>query len=129
MKKEEHIQYWINSAEHDLDTAESMFRAEKYDWCLYVGHLVLEKALKAAYVQQHNRIPPRIHNLVRLGELCHIELTEEQKYFLDQVTDFNIQTRYPDYRLTFYQRCTEEYTAPRFEKIKDYYQWLKSLLK
>jgi len=30
MKIEEHIEYWLNSADHDLDTAESLFAAEKY---------------------------------------------------------------------------------------------------
>ncbi|NOY58977.1 MAG: hypothetical protein GXO75_08600, partial [Calditrichaeota bacterium] len=29
MTKEEHIKYWLQSAEHDLATAESMFRSGK----------------------------------------------------------------------------------------------------
>jgi hypothetical protein len=32
MKIKEHIQYWVESAEHDLDSAESLFAAGKYDW-------------------------------------------------------------------------------------------------
>jgi HEPN domain-containing protein len=47
MKIDEHIKYWLNSADHDLDTAESLFSTGKYDWCLFLGHLVLEKGLKA----------------------------------------------------------------------------------
>ncbi|MBW1738486.1 MAG: HEPN domain-containing protein [Deltaproteobacteria bacterium] len=45
MKINEHIKYWLNSADHDLETAESLLAAEKFDWCLFLGHLVLEKAL------------------------------------------------------------------------------------
>ena len=130
MTKEEHKRYWLESADHDLQTAQSMFEAEKGDWCLFLGHLVLEKILKAIYVDRHDsKIPPKIHNLVRLGELCQIEMSEEQKYFLDKVNDFNIQTRYPDYQLSFYKMCTKEYTESNFNKIKEYHQWLKSLLK
>ena len=49
---EEHIQYWIESADSDLDTAEALFASGKYDWCLFLGHLVLEKILKAHYVKR-----------------------------------------------------------------------------
>ena len=69
MKIDEHIKYWLNSADHDLDTAESLFSAGKYDWCLFLGHLVLEKGLKAIYVKdRENRMPPKTHNLVKLAE-------------------------------------------------------------
>jgi len=50
MTQEEHIKYWIDSAEHDLDTANSLFSSGKYDWCLFISHLVLEKLIKAFYV-------------------------------------------------------------------------------
>ena len=60
MKMEEHIDYWLDSADHDLDTAEDLFAAGKFDWCLFLGHLVLEKTLKAFYVRDNeNRLPPR----------------------------------------------------------------------
>ncbi|MCI5227994.1 MAG: HEPN domain-containing protein [Candidatus Electrothrix sp. AX2] len=29
--------YWLESARHDLETAESMFQSGKYDWCLSYG--------------------------------------------------------------------------------------------
>ncbi len=130
MKKEEHIAYWLESAEHDLDTAESMFSSAKFDWCLFIGHLVLEKTLKAIFVDKNdNSMPPKTHNLVRLADLSKIELDSEQKLLLDQITDFNIQTRYPDYKLNFYKRCTREYTGDYFYKIKELYTWLKSRIK
>ena len=76
MKIEEHIQFLIDIADEDLDTAEKLFAAEKYDWCLFLGHLVLEKALKAHYVKDNaNQMPPRIHNLVKLAEKTQIVLS------------------------------------------------------
>jgi len=60
VKSEEHIQFRIESAAHDLDTAESLFAAGKYDWCLFLGHLVLEKTLKAILAKkQSEKIPPK----------------------------------------------------------------------
>ena len=64
-----------------------------------------------------------------LAELSFLELTEDQRVFLDEVNDFNLETRYPDYKLTFYHSCTEEYTHQYFSRIKEFYNWLKSQLK
>ncbi|MDL1956053.1 MAG: HEPN domain-containing protein [Candidatus Desulfofervidus auxilii] len=129
MKKEEHINYWLKSAEHDLEVAETLFQNEKFDWCLFIAHLVLEKTLKAYFVKQYNKLPPKIHNLVRLAEISGLELTEEQKLFLDEVNDFNLEIRYPDYKFEFYKKCTKEFTKKYFEKIKDFYKWLLSQIK
>lgn len=130
MTKKEHVKYWRESSQHDLESAESMFESQKYDWCLFIGHLVLEKILKAIFVDKNDsNMPPKIHNLVRLAELSQIELNDQQKFLLDTITDFNIQTRYPDYKLGFYKKCTEEYTNEYFCKIKEMYEWLNSQLK
>ncbi len=127
MKAEEHIQFWLESAAHDLEAAESLFVAGKYDWCLFLGHLVLEKTLKALFVQaQSERIPPKTHNLVKLAENSLLELTDDQRLFLDEVNDFNLEIRYPDYKKAFYLQFTREYATENFNKIKDTYQWLKS---
>jgi len=86
VKIEEHIKYWLDSANNDLDAANSLFSSEKYDWCLFVGHLVLEKTLKAFYVlNNENAIPPKTHNLLKLADSANIELSKEQIIFLDEV--------------------------------------------
>ncbi len=130
MIKEEHVNYWRESAKHDLESAESIFDSGSYDWCLFIGHLALEKILKAIFVDRNNNnMPPKIHNLVRLAELSKIEIDEDQKFLLDKINDFNIQTRYPDYKLKFYKRCDAEYTNKYLAKIKEFYTWFSSLLK
>jgi len=92
--------------------------------------LALEKILKAVFVDKNNNdTPPKIHNLVRLTELSKIKPNNEQKFLLDKINDFNIQIRYPDYKLEFYQRCTKEFTNKYFDKIKEFYKWFDSLLK
>ncbi len=127
MKSEEHIQFWLEGAAHDLDAAESLFAAGKYDWCLFLGHLVLEKTLKAILIQkQSEKIPPKTHNLVKLAEKSSLELTDDQKVFLDEVNDFNLEIRYPDYKKAFDLHCSMEYTTEQFGKIKETYQWLRS---
>lgn len=119
MTKDEHIQYWLESAEHDLETSNTLFEVDKYDWSLFIGHLVIEKLLKAVFVKNNdNKIPPKLHNLVRLAELSLIEIDEERKILLDKINDFNIEVRYPEYKNEFYKICTREYAQENINHIK-----------
>ena len=122
--KQRQINYWTASAKHDLNVAETLFQSGKYDWCLFIAHLVLEKMFKSLYIQNVGKIPPRIHDLVRLATLAKIELKEETLEFLDAVNTFNISTRYPDEKLVFYKLCTAEFTEKHFKQIKEIYKCL-----
>lgn len=125
MSKKEHIKYWLNSANHDLKVAQSLFKNKNYDWCLFVGHLVLEKTLKAFWVRDNkNNIPPKIHNLLKISEQTRLILTDEYKLFLLNINDFNLEARYPDYKFNFYKKCNKEFTRQNLKRIKDFYQWL-----
>ena len=66
------------------------------------------------------------NDLYALASKTNIKLNEEQKDFLHKVTFFNIEARYPDYKKSFYKSCTKAFTEENFQKIKEYFQWLKS---
>lgn len=130
MTKEEHTKYWLDSAEHDLETLETLFETGKFDWALFVGHLVLEKTLKGLYVKNNeNKIPPKTHNLVRLAELSISEIDDDRKISLDKINDFHIEVRYPEYKNEFYKICTFEFADKNIRIIKDLHKWLLSLMK
>ena len=91
--------------------------------------MVLEKILKALFVQNCNELlPPKTHNLVKLAENANIPITDEQKFLLDEVNDFNIEIRYPQYKDELYKKCTREFTQHYFKQIEDLAEWLKSRL-
>ncbi|MCX6155307.1 MAG: HEPN domain-containing protein [Candidatus Kapabacteria bacterium] len=130
MTNEEHIEHWIASADNDLSCAESNFETKHYDGCLFIGHLVMEKALKALFVfNSKNSNPPKIHNLLRLAELSKIDLSEEQSKFFSLVNKFQIEARYPEYKAEMFRIATQDFTKENFFQIKEYYLWLKSLIK
>lgn len=93
-----------------------------------MGHLVIEKPLKAIYVKNVDNNPPRIHNLLRLAEKAQIYTTEEQKDILDLITTFNINTRYPDFGQSFYKKCDYDFTKSNIEKIEELREWLLLIL-
>lgn len=129
MTKDEHVNYWRESARHDFESSSVILESGRYDWCLFIGHLALEKMLKAIFVDRNdNRMPPRIHSLVRLAEISDVEMDDEQKYQLDKISEFNIQTRYPDYEMEYYKLCDAEYANKYHGKIKEFYAWFSSLI-
>ncbi len=123
--KDRLIKYWSDSSDEDFDTMITMYQSKKFSWALFVGHLMIEKLLKALYVKINNDYPPFIHNLLRLAEKCDLELTDDQRLFLVTVTAFNINARYDDYKMSFQQKCTPEFTTTWIENLKINRQWIK----
>lgn len=82
--------HWVETSNDDFRTMNRLFKSRTYNWALFIGHISVEKLLKALYVKLHGRHAPTIHNLYRLAELCEMELTEEYSDWLDTITSFNI---------------------------------------
>jgi len=130
MTKEEHIKHWISGAKDNLDAAFDIFGVARYDWALFIGHLALEKVLKAIYIQNtENIVPPKIHNLRKLAELSNLELNQEQLIFLDKVLLFHIEARYTVEKNELYKIATKDFTLENLNQIKEMFIWLKSLIK
>ncbi|MEO0127555.1 MAG: HEPN domain-containing protein [candidate division WOR-3 bacterium] len=70
MKYKDEINYWLTAAAHDLDVAEFLFKNGRYDWCLFIAHLVLEKTLKAFYVRDNGKNAPT-HSQIRYSCFTH----------------------------------------------------------
>lgn len=124
------MEYWLNSADRDYETMKIMYENKRNTWSLFLGHLVIEKLLKGLYAKNNKENPYTIksHNLLTLAEKCDLELTDEQLERLQIITQFNISARYDDYKESFYQKCTDEYTAKQVKNIEEVYVWLKNML-
>ena len=126
--KEKLIKYWIDSSERDFKTMNHLLKKKDYHWSLFMGHLVIEKLLKACYLKMVDNNPPFIHNLTRLAEIADLNMTEEQKDVLVTVTTFNLRARYDDYKLAFYKTCTKKFTEKWICEIKGFRKWIKTQL-
>ena len=122
------VDYWTISSDNDYSTMLDLFSTNHYNWSLFLGHLVIEKLLKAYYVQAKAAFPPLIHDLRRIGELAGLEFDEKQTIILDTITRFNINARYDDYKSNFRQLCTKEFTETWITNIKEVRIWIKMML-
>ena len=62
------IDYWVNGAVEDLESAEILIERKRMLHGLFFCHLVIEKILKAHVVKISNEVAPRTHNLMHLLE-------------------------------------------------------------
>lgn len=119
------IDYWLRSAEEDLITAESLYKAKRCLPCLFYRHLFVEKIIKAIIVKETSGPPPYGHKLSRLAKLTTVSFSKERLDLLDELTAFNIKARYEDYKFTMYKKATARYTQGYLKKAKELSLWLK----
>ena len=122
------VQHWIDTSEDDFQTMLSLYDSKSYSWALFLGHISVEKLLKAVYVSKYKKHAPFLHNLYRLAELNNISITDEQSDWLDKITSFNLNARYDDYKREFQILCTKDFTKDWIEKIKIIRSWIKQML-
>lgn len=127
MEKLDYIKYWIKTSEDDLNSMESNFVSGNYDWTLFIGHLSLEKILKALWIKNNQSdIPPRTHNLKKIADEANYPMTENEAMLLLEINDFNIEARYPDYKFEFHKKCTKEFAEEYMKKIKELHKCIVS---
>jgi HEPN domain-containing protein len=122
------VQHWIDSADKNRITMDHLIETKDFNWALFLGHLVIEKLLKALYVKQLERHAIFSHDLLRLASKINIEVTAEQEEWLDKITTFNLNARYDNYKMDFYKLCTEDFTLKWLDRIQKLESWLRKQL-
>ena len=117
--------HWIEMSDKDYKTMLNMFKSKDYHWALFIGHLVIERLLKACVMKNKKQHAPPTHDLLRLAGLAGLKTEEEKSDWLDTITTFNINARYDNYKKEFYKKCTPEYTTAWIAKIKILRKWIK----
>lgn len=124
MENKDRVDFWLNAAKKDESVMKVLFANKKYADSLFYGHLVLEKTLKAVYIQKIQGPPPFIHDLLLLARKSQLNVDDNFAKKLEIITGFNINGRYDDYKSTFYNVATKKYALEYVEVIKSIKIWL-----
>lgn len=117
-------QKWIDQARYDLDTAYALLDASRYLYVLFCCQQAIEKALKAKIVGLTGELPHRIHNLLRLAERLKIDLQEEMAQFFGELSDFYVQSRYPEEIKAIGTKVSRDMATETLSKTEEVMQWL-----
>lgn len=121
------VRYWFESSDNDYETMQVLYKNKKNTWCLFIGHLVIEKLLKGIYARNNteNPIAPKIHNLILLSQKAKLIVPANIREKIQIINTFNISARYDDYKRSFDNKCTDNYTEMQVRNIEEVREWLK----
>ncbi len=127
MENSEKIKYWVEIAEYDLVTAEAMYETKRYLYVGFMCHQIIEKMLKAYYVQSRDQDPPYTHNLRFLADTTGLskEIDEETLLFIISLQPLNVESRYPTYKESLHQFLSDDKCRSLIEKSKEFLEWIK----
>jgi HEPN domain-containing protein len=118
------IQHWKDTSDKDYQTMQNLMQSGDYSWAMFLGHLVLEKLLKAHYVKNQRKHALFTHDLLRLATNAGLNINDETEEWLDDISTFNINARYDNYKQDFYKLCTKEFAFLWSERIDIIRLWL-----
>ncbi len=97
MEISKQLTYWREGAISDLETAELLIKNRRLLHGLFFCHLTMEKILKAFVVKTTLELPPKSHNLLRLYEIAHLSLADDEIQLLEILMVYQLEGRYPEY--------------------------------
>lgn len=130
MTREEQVQYWLDIADYDLDTAEAMHQTARWLYVAFMCHQVIEKTLKAYWCSSQLSDPPYTHSHQRLayGSGLYDQMDDNQRDFLDIITNYNIEARYPEDKESLSRTLSPQFCRQIIDETKQLQQWIKNKL-
>ncbi len=124
------VAYWLDIADYDLDTAEAMYHTGRRLYVAFMCHQVIEKTLKAYWCATQPEDPPYTHSHMRLarGSGLYEQMDDSQRDFLDLITNYNIEARYPEDKEELSRSLTNEFCRQMIDETKQLQQWIKEKL-
>ena len=105
------VNYWIEIAEYDLNTAKAMMETKRFLYVGFMCHQTIEKILKAMFVIKFpTETPPYTHDLLKLAKATSLYeiMSIEQKNIIRTLGPLNIEARYPSVKNDIYSSLNKE---------------------
>jgi HEPN domain-containing protein len=90
------VKHWRHGAKQSLRLATLAAEDGLYELALFHCHLAVEKALKAAIMEQSGEPHPKVHALLRLALLVHDDWSADERELFDALSEFAVAARYDD---------------------------------
>ena len=123
------VQKWLEYAKADLEAAEVLVGHPKshysYQLAVLHCHQAIEKILKTKIIDNGNE-PKRVHNLIFLLQESKLDISEENRKYIEELNPHYQPSRYPDipYKgpILKYDKKTAEY---HLNKTKEIFLWIE----
>jgi HEPN domain-containing protein len=122
-------EYWLDLCDDDLVTAKWLQRGKRLLHMAFFCHQICEKALKAA-ISETTEMPPKTHDLVKLAKKCTFfeSFTSEQQIFLNEISQYQIEARYPESKQKLEEKLTDGYGNKILKETEAFLCWVRKQL-
>ena len=131
MTNNEKFEYWLDTAQYDLETAEAMLDSKRWLYVVFMCQQAIEKLVKGLYVLYIDDNVPRTHNItVLIEKMEHLlpkKMTEENYDLIEELTIYYIKGRYTDYKRKLSASLKESDAGAIYKKAKVMFEWLLTL--
>ncbi len=121
---------WLDIVAEDLVVAEDLYKLGHWLYSGFMCHQVIEKTLKAYWCGTRDDDPPYTHSHQRLatGSGIYEQMDDNQRDFLDTITNYNIEARYPEDKDALTRTLTPQVCRQIIIETKQLQQWIKDRL-
>jgi len=131
MTAQEKYEYWLDSAQYDMGTAEAMLVSKRWLYVVFMCQQAIEKLVKGLYNLYVDDNVPRTHNITFLFQAFENLLPEvviEERYDLfARLRAFYLNGRYTDFKLKMSATVDEQEAVSIHEQTKEAFAWLLTL--
>ena len=121
----EEVNRWWKQTLRDIDTAKSLYKIKKYDYCSFWCQQGAEKALKTLLLKKGHKLI-KTHDLVLLSR--KLSAPEDIVQICKELTPVYVETRYPDLGETGFKEFTSKEAKEDIKKMNKITKWAKKNL-
>ena len=131
MTAQEKYEHWLDIAQYDLETAESMLSSGRWLYVVFMCQQAVEKLVKGLYTLYVDDNIPRIHNIKTIVEYFEDKLSvaipEEKHKLFDKLSGYYLNNRYPDFMIKLSLQIKEKEASDILLQTKEVFSWLLTL--
>ena len=131
MKAQEKFEYWLDIAQYDLVTADTMLSGGRWLYVVFMCQQAVEKLTKGLYTLYIDDNVPRIHNIKTIIENFEdklpVGISEEKYNFFDTLSAHYLNNRYPDFLGKLSSQIGETEAKTILSQTKEVFKWLLTL--
>ena len=131
MTAHEKYEHWLDIAQYDLETADSMLSGGRWIYVVFMCQQAIEKLAKGLYTLYIDDNVPRIHNLKTIIEYFEdklpLAIPEDKIKLFDKLSGYYLNNRYPDYMNKLSTQINEKEASDILLQTKEVFSWLLTL--
>ena len=131
MNKLEKYDYWLDIAQYDLDTAESMFAAGRWLYVVFMCQQAVEKLCKGLYILFIDDNVPKTHDinslLAKFEDKLPDAMEDSKRRLFAQLSAFYLNNRYPEYKAKLSTSLNRDEVKIILDNTREAFAWLLTL--